>query len=126
ATLINGILENHFSNVPAWTAGANLMIVLIFGLLATFLFPRLGPRSLSAIILLTPPILIQCNNWFWEQTGLIFSLLIPTLLILSLALLNIIYGYLFETRRRERLKDMFGQYVPKKHIDEMLKAKSDY
>jgi adenylate cyclase len=37
-----------------------------------------------------------------------------------------LYGYLFETRRRERLKEMFGQYVPEKHIDEMLRSKDNY
>jgi adenylate cyclase len=36
------------------------------------------------------------------------------------------YGYLFETRKREHLKEMFGQYVPEEHIDEMLKASGNY
>src|SRR5439155_18873976 len=38
----------------------------------------------------------------------------------TLAIFNIIYGYLFESRKREKLTEMFGQYVDKKHIDEML------
>ena len=66
------------------------------------------------------------NNWVWEETGLVISLLVPVTLIFVSAILNMIYGYLFESRRRERLKEMFGQYVPSKHIDEMLVSKSDY
>src|SRR5204863_1498830 len=69
---------------------------------------------------------IFLNNWFWIKTGLIISMLIPIILILVLAIVNIMYGYLFETRRRERIKEMFGQYVPSKHIDEMLKTSGDY
>jgi len=126
ATLVNGILENNFSYIPAWTFGANLFLTIFFGLLGTFLFPYFGPRSLLAIIVLLPPAILFLNNWFWTQTGLVISVLIPTLLILIIALLNIIYGYLFESRRRERLKEMFGQYVPAKHIDEMLKTSADY
>jgi adenylate cyclase len=42
-------------------------------------------------------------------------------LLLALAIFNTLYGYLFESRRREQLKSMFGQYVPATHIDEMLK-----
>ena len=40
--------------------------------------------------------------------------------------MNLIYGYLFETRRREHLKEIFGQYVPEEHIDEMLEAGGEY
>lgn len=50
----------------------------------------------------------------------------PNFLVLGIGLLNIIYGYLFETRKREHLKEMFGQYVPAKHIDEMLKSSGNY
>jgi len=126
ATIANGILNNSFSYVPAWTFGANIFLAVILGLISTFVFPYLGPRMLGSMIVLLPPCLILINNVFWTQTGLVLSLLIPIILVLLVALLNIIYGYLFETRRREELKDMFGQYVPKKHIDEMLKSKSDF
>jgi adenylate cyclase len=42
--------------------------------------------------------------------------------VVVLAMLNMIYGYLFESRRREQLKQIFGQYVPPGHIDNMLKT----
>ena len=122
ATLANGILLNNFSHNPKWTFGANLLITILFGLLAAFSFPYFGPRTLAGVIILLPPLLLFINNWIWLQTGLILSFLIPVLLILVTAMFNILYGYLFESRRREQLKEMFGQYVPEKHIDEMLKA----
>lgn len=126
ATLVNGILQKNFSYIPAWTLGANLFLVIFFGLLSAFIFPYFGPRTLSAVILFLPPILLLINNWIWAQSGLVLSLLIPVILVLVIAVLNIVYGYLFETRKRERLKEMFGQYVPEKHIDEMIQTTSDY
>lgn len=126
ATIVNGILEQQFSYQPAWTFGANLFFAIVAGIFGAFIFPYLGPRTLAAIIILLPPAMIFFNNWLWHRTGLILSFLMPILLVLTLALLNIIYGYLFETRKRERLKEMFGQYVPEKHIDEMLQTTSDY
>jgi len=126
ATIANGIIENSFSRNPAWTLGANLLLCLILGLLCTVIFPFFGPRILGLLIVLIPPGMLFANNLFWEYTGYILSVLIPTLLLLALALLNIIYGYLFETLKRERLKDMFGQYVPEKHIDEMMRSQGDY
>lgn len=126
ASLVNGMLLNSFSYIPAWTLGANLFLVFLFGLSAAFIFPYLGPRALGLFIIAFPPGLLIINSWFWEQTGLVLSLLVPVVLTLVIALLNIIYGYLFESRRREHLKEMFGQYVPEKHIDEMLRSAGSY
>lgn len=126
ATIVNGILANDFSYQPAWTYGANLFVLILFGLLSAWIFPYLGPRALGLIIIFVPLAMLFLNNWIWESTGLILSFIIPVVLVLILALFNILYGYLFETRRREHLKTMFGQYVPEKHIDEMLKSSSDF
>lgn len=126
ATLVNGILKNNFSYKPEWTTGANLVLTILFGLIAAFVFPYFGPRILGIVIIFLPPLLLLFNSWIWEETGLILSSLIPAFLVLAIAMLNMIYGYLFETRRREHLKEMFGQYVPEKHIDEMLRTSSDY
>lgn len=126
ASIANGILDNQFSYKPAWTYGANLLITILFGLLSAFIFPYLGARSSGLIIVILPLALLYINNLLWEQTGLVLSVLEPSLLVLISAILNLIYGYLFETRRRERIKAMFGQYVPEKHIDEMLKTTSEY
>ena len=126
ATIANGLLLNDFSYRPAWTLGANLAITFIFGLMASLLFPYCGPRLISLIIVVLPATLLFINNWIWSNTGLILSFLIPVILVIVIALLNIIYGFLFETRKRERLKEMFGQYVPEKHIDEMLQSSGNY
>lgn len=126
ATVANGILEDQFSYRPAWTYGANLFLTILFGLLSAFIFPYLGPRVSGLVIIILPLSLLYFNNLLWEQTGLVLSVLEPAILVLISAILNILYGYLFESRRRERIKAMFGQYVPEKHIDEMLKTTSEY
>jgi adenylate cyclase len=122
ATIADGILSNNFSYKPAWAEGVEIFLTLVLGILFSLLFPYFGPRLLSLMIILVPAFLIFFNNVLWEKTGLIISIFIPILLTLFLAIINMIYGYLFETRRRESLKEMFGQYVPEEHIDEMLSA----
>lgn len=125
ASIASGILNDEFSYRPAWTYGANIVLALVFGLLATFSFPYFGPKTLGVIILVVPTGLLFINNWLWINTGYILSFLVPVILLLLIAIMNILYGYLFESRRREHLKGMFGQYVPTKHIDEMLKSGSN-
>src|SRR5690606_6903676 len=69
--------------------------------------------------------MIFSNAYLWEITGLIISIFIPLSFCVTLALVNLLHGYIFETRKREKLKEMFGQYVPEKHIDEMLTSTSE-
>jgi adenylate cyclase len=126
ATVADGILKNDFPQKPAWSLGAEIVLTLILGLTFVILFPFLDPRLLVLLIIFIPVTLIYFNNQLHEKMNLIFNVLIPIAFSILLAIFNIIYGYLFETRRRERLKEMFGQYVPKKHIDEMLKSSTHY
>lgn len=126
ATIADSILKNQFSYRPAWTVGAEITITIVVGLIFLFLFSFLGPRLLALSSILIPLCLFLLNKWLWEKTGLVLFVLIPALLIIALAVMNMVHGYLFETRRRERLKEMFGQYVPETHIDEMLKASGTY
>jgi adenylate cyclase len=126
ATIVNGILQHHFSFKPEWAIGANIFFTILFGGLAAFIFPFLGPRVLGLILLSFPFCILFINNWIWEKSGLVLTFLIPILLVLLIGIVNIIYGYLFETRRREHLKEMFGQYVPEQHIDQMLKTKGSF
>jgi len=126
ATIADGMLTNNFSYMPAWSLGAQVFMTAVLGIILIFIFPYLGPRILTLLILSIPILLLFANNWLWEKTGLILSILIPMTLTIILGIINIIYGYLFETRRRERLKEIFGQYVPEKHIDEMLQTSGSY
>lgn len=125
ATLADAILTDRFVYRPDWALGAEITLTALLGFFSVLVFPFLGPRMLSAIILVFPPLLIFGNNWLWSQTQFVLSVIIPILALVILALFNMIYGYLFETRKREYLKKMFGQYVPSKHIDAMLKSKSE-
>ncbi len=126
ATLAEGILANSFPYRPDWAVGAEIVITIGLGLLFALTFPFLGPAVLSILLIGIPFLLMFANNEFAEKTRIILSILIPMVLIIILALINILYGYFFESRRREQLKMMFGQYVPEKHIDEMLQTKSSY
>ncbi len=122
ASIAYGILTNSFSFRPEWALGAEVFLTLTLGLLWVFILPYFGPRMLGVLIIFIPAMLIFINNWVWNKTGLIIIILIPILLPIIIAIINILYGYLFETRRREQIKEMFGQYVPEKHIDQMLKT----
>lgn len=126
ATIASGILSDTFPYRPDWATGAEIFITIALGLILILTFPFFGPLVLTLLMVLIPVGLIVANNFLWTKTGLIISNFIPLVFTIIFAMVNIVYGYLFESRRRERLKAMFGQYVPEKHIDEMLKSSGSY
>lgn len=126
ANIAAGIINNNFSYYPAWASGAELVGTVIIGLICAIIFPYLGPGWLLASTILASTGLFQLNTLLWQKQNIILSVGIPIILIILQAVLNLAYGYLLEGRRREELKSMFGQYVPKEHVDEMLRKKGDY
>jgi adenylate cyclase len=126
ANVASGILNNQFPTRPAWAAGAELVILLLMGITTALLFPFLGVTLLTIITGMFSVILVMADNWLWQKQGIVLSIFLPVALIVLLAVFNMAYGYLFENRRREQLKSMFGQYVPTAHVDAMLADPAQY
>jgi adenylate cyclase len=126
ATVADGILKNNFAFKPAWAVGAEVFLIVFLGSILIFVCPYLGPRMLALFIIVFPVVLLFLNNFLREKTGLIIAIETPMALSVCIALLNLVYSHLFEARRREYIKAMFGQYVPEEHIDEMLKTGIHY
>lgn len=126
ASIAYGILQDAFYYKPPWALGAELVITIFLGLLLIFIFPYLGAALLIILTVAIPGLLILINGWFWNNMGLVLSMLMPILFTILLAIANLAYGFLFESRRRVQVQEMFGQYVPAKHIDQMLKTSSNF
>jgi adenylate cyclase len=121
ASLINGIFADNFSYTPAWALGANVCLIIIIGLLSAFVFPNMNPNTLSLFVFIIPVASFFLNHFLWYKTGLVLPIFIPILLLVNNAIINIIFGYYLEAKRRKKLRTMFGQYVPEQHIIEMIK-----
>lgn len=126
ATITDGILKNDFWYKPAWAIGAEFVSTFILGIILVVSYPFLSPKLLIVLTLIVPALLVYLDNLLLLRTGLILSVFFPFVLSIVIGILNMVYGYLFESRHRQRLDDMFGQYVPKAHIEEMLKSKGEY
>ncbi len=126
ANLLDGLLNVGFLSQPSWSQGAEFIAMLLVGLLLAFWLPQLGPLRLllAAMVFITLWLII--NLWLWQQQRLVLNIALPLLMIFLLTMVNMSYGFLFESRRRNQLKDLFGQYVPPQRVEEMSRAPQDY
>ncbi len=119
ANVIAGILDGRFPFEPSWATGVDLSVLAALGLVLALVFPRLNALGLAAATAVGIGAYVAVNTWVWVKQGLVMTVAVPVLMVLLLGTLNMTYGFLAERRNRERLKGMFGQYVPAALVEEM-------
>ncbi len=126
ATVAQALLTTAFAAVPDWSLGA---IVFILFMIGTFLSVTLPYVSFWWVIVL--PFLLSftvagTSFWLYDHYYIYLSSITIYLMMFSIAIMNAIYGFLFESRKRMQLKEMFGQYVPPAHVERMSESKTQY
>jgi len=126
ANLLSGILEKSFKHRPRYAVGTEIILLLFIGLLLSLLLPSLSPiwSTLLVAVLLSGTILF--NLYIWNEYNNVLALAQPILLILTLFLFNMSYGFLTESRSKRNLGKLFGQYIPPELVDEMAMDPAHY
>lgn len=126
ANVLAGILADNFRWQPAYTQAAEMITVLAFGLLAAFIFPVLSAVLATALLLLMTAAAVGINAWLWEAQLHVLPLATTLIVLFGAYLLNMVYGYFFESRSRSHMNDLFGQYVPPDLVSEMAHDPTHY
>ena len=119
ANLISGMLNNTIKSNPPYMAGIEISMLLIIGVVLSFLLPRLSPikDTLVSLAVLTATVII--NGVVWKYGGIALPLASGLIMIFSIFALNMSYGYFVESRTKRQITNLFGQYVPKEVVGEL-------
>ena len=126
ANLMAGILDDSFKQRPAWILGAELLFIILIGIALSFLLPDLDAVWATLMTIAMMGMTIIANMHFWTEQNIVFHLAPAVLLITALFLFNMSYGFLTESRSRNMLGSLFGQYVPEELVDEMSSDPSHF
>ena len=119
ANLIAGILDGNIKQNPAYTLGAEFIIVILAGLVMALLLPVLNPLWSAATTVVVGSIVVSTNLFIWQQGNLVLPLAATLLMILALFVFDMSYGYFVESLGKRQLAGLFGQYVPPELVEEM-------
>ena len=125
ANLIDAILNKHFLQRPTWATGADFVVMVITGMFLALWLPFLSATRQIIWSIIVVSILMAGNILLWQH-GLILSLAMPLILTGLLTAGNLAHGFLFESRARQQLKNMFGQYVPPQIVQQMSENQHQY
>jgi adenylate cyclase len=127
ANLISGILgppettgsRTQLKESPAYTVGADFVLVLVSGLIMALLLPALSPLAATGTTVILLFGMVGTNLAIWHWGNLVFPLATGVLAVLTLFLFNMSYGYLVEERGKRQLAGRFGQYIPPELVEEL-------
>jgi adenylate cyclase len=126
ANIITGLLDGSFRWEPAYTSAAEMLAVTVFGLLTSFVLPILSPIIATLAFFGLLVMALAVNLYMWSVQLHILPLAVTLLTLIGIYTLNMVFGYLFETRTRTHMDSLFGQYVPPDLVKEMSRDPENY
>lgn len=119
ANLIAGILDGTIKQRPSYVLGAEVALLLLFGLFLTVALPLLSPLRATLLTAAVLAGLFGLNLAVWVNGSLVLPLTSGLLMTVLLFALNMSYGFFVESRAKRQITSRFGQYVPPELVDEM-------
>ncbi|HEU0188044.1 MAG TPA: adenylate/guanylate cyclase domain-containing protein [Gallionellaceae bacterium] len=119
ANMISGMLDQNLKQRPPYVLGADIVTILLLGLMLSLLLPLLGPAKSTLLTVAALLVTVSANVAAWQHGNLALPLAGSLLLIIALFALVMSYGYFIETRIKRQITNLFGQYVPSELVDEM-------
>ncbi len=120
AQLITGILDQRVPHTPDWALGAEIMLLVVLGVLVIWVQGRLQPlASVLAVAGLVAGVFVF-HGWLWGQ-GLILPVAPLLALLTGLYLYHTTWSLLVENRSRRQLTRTFGRYVPPALVAELAR-----
>jgi adenylate cyclase len=126
ANVIAGILDSSFRWEPAYTVAAEMITVIIFGLLSSLFLPFLSPVFSTLKTMLLGFLALAFNFYMWEVELHVLPLAMTLYTLFAIYVINMLFGYFFETRTRSHMDSLFGQYVPPDLVKEMSRDPENY
>lgn len=121
ANMVAGILDENIKEHPAYMLGAELVMLLLAGFVLALGLAVLNPLWSTLLTGAVLTISVMFNLLLWQEANLVLPIASMLLMVATLYLLNMSYGFFVESRGKRQLAGLFGQYVPPELVDEMAK-----
>jgi adenylate cyclase len=126
ANLIAGMLDGKLKHKPPYMVGAEVLLLVLGGIVLTLLIPMLAPLWATAATVTGMALITLLDLGLWSYAGLVLPLAASLLMTATLYTVNMAYGYFVEARSKRQFTELFGQYVPPELVDKMAEDPEQY
>ena len=120
ANMVAGMLDGRVKKSPTVISGIETWMLLLLGVLIAVLLGRAAPVTVLWLALGAGVLVTIMNLALWLSSAVVLPLASVLLLIVSLFILNMSYGFLAAERAKRLLKERWGQYVSPEVIEELM------
>lgn len=124
--VVQGIVGQQLVSEYHWHTTHGGIFLITVGIIFSLMFPFLGILGKLVVavttifLLLTTTFLLYVFKSFYLPSALLI-----TLIILQ-AIINYAYSYVLERRQKQKINQLFGQYVPEQYVKELLESQDQY
>lgn len=126
ANLLAGMLDGKIKQKPPYVLGAEVILLLVGGIVLSILVPFLPPFRATLVSLAALLLITGLNLAVWTRADMVLPLAASLLMTVALFALNMSYGYFVESRSKRQFTELFGQYVPPELVDKMAEDPEQY
>jgi adenylate cyclase len=126
ANVIKSILDGRFKARPYYAAALEMLQMLVAGVVLTFGLALLAPVYEVLLAACVFAAAAGFNYYMYSQQDVVLNLFACLLLIATLFVLNLAWGYFFEFRKGRALVSRFGEYVAPELVARMAENPAAY
>ena len=126
ANMIKSMLDGRFKVRPYWAQPVETMLVAALGVALALLLAVLSP---AWSVLLAAAAFVACagfNYLMYSRYDVVLNVFICLLLVATLFVLNLAWGWFFEVRKGRALVSRFGEYVAPELVERMAEDPEAY
>ncbi|MFI4952196.1 MAG: CHASE2 domain-containing protein [Burkholderiales bacterium] len=126
ANLIAGMLNQELKSVPANANAIEALVMTLAGLLVLFAIPFRNAVLNAFGVLAVMGLVIAGNLLLWIKQNEVIPLAATLLMLAVLFGWNMLAGFVREERKIRRVSAMFGEYVPRERVAQMVESGERY
>jgi adenylate cyclase len=120
ANMVLGILSKQLSSEYKLDSGSGLKILVPVGAIYALLLPYLGPIAMAITYLVSVIVLFMLDFWLLAYFNIYVSVSHFLILLSAQSLIAFSYNFVLERRQKNKINNLFGQYLPPSHIQKLL------
>lgn len=125
ANLVAGLLDGAIRYGPDWAPQYEAVVLGLVALFTALLMSRLAPLPALLAWLLAAAAIVAVNLGLWVRGGIVLPLAASLTYLFVAAMLQLMYSYFVESRRKRRLSRLFGQYIPPEVVEELDQSNAE-
>jgi adenylate cyclase len=126
ANVISAILDGNFKTRPDTSIAFEFIQILLIGAILIFVLPKLSPAFSMLFIVAVTLVVGGFNFWMYQEMDQVLPAATALLLIFSVFIVNIAWGYLFEYRKGRAVANLFKEYLAPELVAEMIENPVGY